>query len=99
MLYSILTSLGLLAVIAGIVAWIVGFLAAVRAIGYRGSQLLSTRVKALEPPGVVTDAEQADESVGKLKSRMLKSMLVFLIAIACAAGLILLRDWATGRRS
>lgn len=99
MLYSILTSLGLLAVGAGIVAWIVGFLAAIRAIGHRGSQLLSTRVKALESTGVVTEAEQADKSVGELKSRMLKSMLVFLIAIACAAGLILLRDWATGARS
>ncbi len=99
MLYSILTSLGLLAVVAGIVAWIVGFLAAVRAIGYRGSQLLSTQVKALESSGVVTNAEQADKAVGELKRRMLKSMLVFLIAVASAACLVLLRDWATGRRS
>jgi hypothetical protein len=96
-LYSILTSLGVLAAVVGIVAWFVGFLAATRAIGYRGSQLLSTQVKALEPPGVVTNAEQADKSVGELKRRMLESMLVFLIAVASAAGLILLRDWATGR--
>ena len=97
MLYSILTSLGVFATIVGVVAWIVGFSAAVRAIGYRGSQLLSTHVKALESPDVVTGVEQAEKSVGVLKRRMLKSMLVFLIAVASAAGLVLLRDWATGR--
>ena len=98
MLYSILTSLGIIATVVGIVAWIVGFLAAVRAIGYRGSQLLSTQVKALDPPSLATDSEQAEKSVGELKRRILKSMLVFSIAVASAAGLILLRDRATGRR-
>jgi hypothetical protein len=97
MLYSILTSLGVFAAIIGIVAWFVGFLAAVRAFGYRTSQLLSTQVESLQPPGAVTAAEQADRSVGELKRRMLKSMLVFIIAVGSAAGLILLRDWATGR--
>ncbi len=97
MLYSILTSLGVFAAIVGIVAWFVGFSAAIRAFGYRTSQLLSTQVKALQPPGVVTAAEQAEKSVSELKRRMLKSIVIFIIAVGSAGGLTLLRDWATGR--
>jgi len=96
-LYSILTSLAVVAAFVGIVAWFVGFTAGARAVGYRGSQLLSTEVKALQRPRVITTAEEADRSVGGLKRRMWKSMLVFIVAIASAAGLALFRDWVTGR--
>ena len=97
MLYSILTSLAVVAAFVGSVAGFVGFAAGARALGYRGSQLLSIEVKALQRPGVITTAEAADRAVGGLKRRMWKSLLVFMVAIASAAGLALFRDWVTGR--
>ena len=87
MLYSILTSLAVVAAFVAIVAGFVGFAAGARATGYRASQLLSTEVKALQRPGVATTAKKAERSVGDLMHRMLKSMLVFIVAIACAAGI------------
>ena len=97
MLYAILTSLAVAAVFVALAAWFVAFTAGARATRHRASQLLSTEVKALQRPGVATTAEKAEKSVADLKRQMWKSMLVFLVALACAAGLTLLRNWATGR--
>ncbi len=97
MLYSILTSLAVVAAFVAVAAVFVGLAAGARATGYRASQLLSTEVKALQRPSVATTAEKADGLVGDLQRRMLKSMLVFVVALACAAGLTLLRNWVTGR--
>jgi hypothetical protein len=96
-LYPILTSLAIVAVFVAVAAWFVGFTAVARATRYRASQLLSTEVKALQRPGIATTAEKADRSVGDLKRRTWKSMLVFMVALASAAGLTFLRNWATGR--
>ena len=97
MLHAIFDSLVLVAVVVGVVAWFVGFAAAARMTAYRASQLLSTEVKALQRAGEGTTAESTDKSAADLKHRMWKSALVFLVALVCAAGLALLRDWATGR--
>ncbi|GAA0769816.1 hypothetical protein LRH25_02305 [Ideonella azotifigens] len=94
MLYSILTSLAVLATLIAVVAWIVGFVSAARAFGHRGSQLLSTEIKALRPPGVTTDTDRVESAVEDLKRRLFKSMLVFIICLALSTGLILLRNWA-----
>ena len=97
MLYSILTSLAVVASFVAVAAWFVGFAAGARATGHRASQLLSAEVRALQPSGVPMAKENAERSVADLKRRMWKSMLVFIVAVACAAGLTLLRNWVTGR--
>ena len=99
MLYAILTSLAVISMLAGVVAWFIGFAAAARAFGYRGRQLLSTEVKALQRSEAATAAEQAETFVPLLKLRMLKSMVAFIVAVAVTAALIVLRDWATGKSS
>lgn len=96
MLSTILTSLALVSALVGIVAWCVGFASAARATAHRARQVLSTDVKALQRPEAVTAAERDEAVVTGLKVRMWKSMLVFVVAIAVAAGLLFLRDWATG---
>jgi ABC-type uncharacterized transport system permease subunit len=96
-LHAILNSLMLVAVFVGVVAWFVGFAAAARATLCRASRLLSTEVKAPQRAAEGSTAESSDRSMADLHRRMWKSALVFLVAIACAAGLALLRDWATGR--
>jgi len=99
MLRAIVTALALVSLLVGVVAWFVGFVSAAKAFAYRGRQALSTEVKALQRSEGTTAAEQAERFVPVLKRRMLKCMLVFFVAIAVTAGLILLRDWATGGSS
>ena len=60
MLYAVLTSLGVVAAFVAIAAGFVAFVSGARAVGYRGSQLLSGDVKALQRPGAETTAEGAE---------------------------------------
>ena len=99
MLYAVLTSLGVVAAFVAIAAGFVAFVSGARAVGYRGSQLLSGDVKALQRPGAETTAEGAENSVKAMQRRMLKSMLVAAVAVLVAAGLALLRNWLLGRFS
>ena len=96
MLYSILTALAVLAALIAIVVGLVGFMSAARAFAYRGSQLLSTEIKALSPPEVPTNTDRAESAVGDLKHRFFRSMLVFIICLAVSGCLTLLRNWAVG---
>lgn len=92
MLYAILNFLCIVAVLIGVVAWCVGFAAAARATALRGSQMMSTEVKALQKPDAETATDRAEKLVPSLQRRMLKSMLVFVMAIAVAAGFTFLRN-------
>jgi hypothetical protein len=66
MLRAILTSLALTSAMVAVVAWFIGFASAAKAFTFRGRQILSTEVNALQDPEVATAAERAEKFVPPL---------------------------------
>lgn len=82
MVYALLTSLAVLAAGVGLVVCLVGFVSAMRAFHLSAVQLASTN-------GL---PEELRAKRSAAKRRLVLSMLWFVAALACAAGVTLLRD-------